>query len=304
MPLAVQTVYSQRNIQMFRNEKVEPEVRNIPMMAATTEAEKVECERTSNANQKIGMHSIPTDIYNRMLEHLLQNGKIRDVMILVCAANWGMRYSDLVRVRFCHLFDSYGNIKNSFSLPNGEKKTGKQNIYYNNDAVWKIISYYLSQPNTKKTLHDFLFVSESGNSPEIKVTEIKGEESTNPELENIYVQVPLTYTAVTNLVKTTLQNIGINTANRKDKSLEQNSDLKLNVHSLRKMFAENFIRTGVKLHKRGLLQVDFEVFDLLQKKMMHTNFDSTLRYTEFAEEDWETISLNMNIGLEILNQYA
>ena len=49
---------------------------------------------------------------------------------------------------------------------------------------------------------------------------------------------------------------------------------------------------------------DFEVFDLLQKKMMHTNFDSTLRYTEFAEEDWETISLNINIGLEILNQYC
>lgn len=300
--LAVQTS-PQRNIQMFRTQP-ETEVRNIPMMRASTEAEKTECERTSKANEKKGMNAIPTDIYNRMLGHLFQNGKIRDVMMLVCAANWGMRYSDLVRVRFCHLFDSYGNLKKSFSLPNGEKKTGKQNIYYNNDAVWKIISYYLSQPYIKKTLHDFLFVSKSGNSPEIKVTEIKGEECTNPELKNIYVQVPLTYTAVSDLVKTTLQNIGINTVNRKDKTLEQNSDLKLNVHSLRKMFAENFIRTGVKLHRQGLLQVDFEVFDLLQKKMMHTNFDSTLRYTEFAEEDWETISLNMNIGLEILNQYV
>ena len=44
-------------------------------------------------------------------------------MLMICMANWGMRYSDVVRVRFGHLFDNNGQFKESFSLPNGEKKT-------------------------------------------------------------------------------------------------------------------------------------------------------------------------------------
>ena len=67
-----------------------------------------------------GMNNIPADIYNRMIEYSLNNGKFRNAMFLICMANWGMRYSDVVRVRFGYLFDRNGQFKESFSLPNGE----------------------------------------------------------------------------------------------------------------------------------------------------------------------------------------
>ena len=108
-----------------------------------------------------GMNNIPADIYDRMIEYSLNNGKFRNAMFVICMANWGMRYSDVVRVRFGYLFDRNGQFKESFSLPNGEKKTSKQVVYYNNEATKAIISLYLNQHiNRHKSRLDFLFVSE------------------------------------------------------------------------------------------------------------------------------------------------
>ena len=79
-------------------------------------------EQTESKTHK-GMNNFPIDIYNQIIEHSLNNGKIRNAMLMICMANWGMRFSDVVRVRFGHLFDSEGRFKENFSLPNGEKKT-------------------------------------------------------------------------------------------------------------------------------------------------------------------------------------
>lgn len=366
--LAIQTSL-QRNIQMFRTQP-ETEVRNIPMMRANTEDEENLYERMDDAQQRQGMDSFPMDIYNRVIEYTLVNGKYRDAMLFICMANWGMRFSDVVRVRYCHIFDSNGNFKESFTLPNGEKKTSKKNTYYNNEATWKIISLYLSQPYTRRTPYDFLFISESGNAPtttlkeieieekygyQIKLTEkhIREAEKQKADLLKLYshdticeaefaemnmnlkadidrynnelfdlqmqigkyisptinadkikIQLGLSYMTVQDMLKRTLQKININTRNRKDKSQQMNCSLKLNTHSLRKTFAQEFVLTGTRLNADGKLDVDPTVLNLLQHKFMHSSMSITNRYNSTEERAFETICKSMNIGLEILNQYV
>src|SRR5574344_156658 len=132
----------------------------------STEETAVFDQMTDETDSKThkGMDNFPIETYNAMIEYSLNHGKIRNAMLMICMANWGMRYSDVVRVRFGYLFDGNGQFKESFSLPNGEKKTNKQVVYYNNEATEKIIGIYLNSPEGKdKSRLDFLFVSESRN---------------------------------------------------------------------------------------------------------------------------------------------
>ena len=133
-----------------------------------------------------GMNNFPIDVYNQMVKYSLNHGKIRNAMLMICMANWGMRFSDVVRVRFGHLFDSEGRFRESFSLPNGEKKTSKQVIYYNNEATKAIISLYLRQPiNSRKSRLDFLFTSESGNALKRTVQQLEADDLYNPQIVSI-----------------------------------------------------------------------------------------------------------------------
>ena len=133
-----------------------------------------------------GMDNFPIEVYNQMIEYSLNNGKFRNAMLMICMANWGMRYSDVVRVRFGHLFDNNGQFKESFSLPNGEKKTKKTVVYYSNRATESIISLYLNQHRDKTRL-DFLFVSESstGNCPVATVQQLEADDLYNAQIETV-----------------------------------------------------------------------------------------------------------------------
>ena len=277
-----------------------------------------------------GMDNFPQETYNSMIEYSLSHGKIRNAMLLICMANWGMRYSDVVRVRFGYLFDSEGRFKQSFSLPNGEKKTSKQVIYYNNEATEAIISLYLRQPiNSRKSRLDFLFTSESGNALKASVQQLEADDlycsqiesvqkalvkvpttekrllekyikgkitddnfnymsgvikteretleqqlktlieqrdnyiSPTPNADKIFITKPLTHTAGEDIIKETLRKIGINPKNRKDKSEQQTTGDKYNTHSLRKTFADWFIKTGDELNNRGELAFNDTIMDWL-----------------------------------------
>ena len=317
-----------------------------------------------------GMNNFPIDVYNQMIEYSLNHGKIRNAMLMICMANWGMRFSDVVRVRFGHLFDSEGRFKESFSLPNGEKKTSKQVIYYNNEATETIISLYLRQPiNSRKTRLDFLFTSESGNALRETVQHLEAEDLYNPQIEStkkaldklpnmekrllekyikgkitddnfnymsgvikteretleqqlktlieqrdnyvsptsnadkILILKPLTHTAGEDIIKETLRKIGINPKNRKDKSEQQTTGDKYNTHSLRKTFADWFIKTGDELNNSGELAFNDTIMDLLKEKFKHSSRSVTTHYTDAQEEAFKLICQNLNIGLEAVEKY-
>lgn len=317
-----------------------------------------------------GMNNFPIDVYNQMIEYSLNNGKIRNAMLMICMANWGMRYSDVVRVRFGHLFDSNGQFKESFSLPNGEKKTKKTVIYYNNRATESIISLYLNQHRDKTRL-DFLFVSESstGNCPVATVQQLESNDlydaqietvkkslkkipdtekkllekyikgkitddnfnymsevikseriefekeldelmkskreyvSPAPNADKIYIQKPLSHTAGENIIKDTLKKIGINPKNRKDKSDEQTTGDKYNTHSLRKTFADWFIKTGENLINNEELSFNETIMDLLKEKFKHSSRSVTTHYTDAQEEAFKLICQNLNIGIETVENF-
>ena len=317
-----------------------------------------------------GMNYFPADVYNAMIEYSLNHGKIRNAMLMICMANWGMRYSDVVRVRFGYLFDGNGQFKESFSLPNGEKKTSKQVVYYNNEATKAIISLYLNQHiNRHKSRLDYLFVSEGGTKTRDTIRNIEAEDlygfqieqakkeiekiisiidenydkymmgkvseeeykrakkryeqqkiyleqqfndlvrqkenyvSSIPNAENIYIQKPLSHTAGENIIKNTLKAIGINPKNRKDKSTEQTTNDKYNTHSLRKTFADWFIKAGDELNNSGELAFNDTIMDLLKEKFKHSSRSVTTHYTDAQEEAFKLICQKLNIGLEAVENY-
>ena len=181
-----------------------------------------------------GMNYFPADVYNKMIEYSLNHGKIRNAMLMVCMANWGMRFSDVVRVRFGYLFDRNGQFKENFSLLNGEKKTSKQVVYYNNEATKAIIGLFLNTPEgRKKSRLDYLFTSESNHATKATVQELEANdiydtqiESTKKEIEKINKAVDGSYD------KYVIGKISDDEYNRHNKRYEQEKS------SLEKQLAE------------------------------------------------------------------
>lgn len=104
------------------------------------------------------------DIY-RISNWYKQQNRYRDNMLFIVGINFGLRVSDLLRLRFCDLIDEDFTFKPSFLIL--EKKTQntrkkRKNRYVAiNDAVVEAVTLYL-QHNTCK-MDDFLFRSESNN---------------------------------------------------------------------------------------------------------------------------------------------
>lgn len=265
----------------------------IDCMVATTDYERILCRRKQS---KIGMDSFPVDIYNDLLRHYLLIGKIRNAIYLICMANWGMRCGDVCSVRFCHLFTERGTFKESFTLSEGEQKTGKQNIYYNNDAVKQAITMYLKAEPRK--LYEYIFCSESNNQTGIKLSEL------DKNAPDIVIAKPMSTTSAENIIKDGLVNIGIHTENGRNRDSVVNCSLKLNTHSLRKMFSEIFYITGCELCDTGELELNPTMLEVLKEKFMHSKMSITRRYNQTMEKAFRTICLNTNIGLDVLEQFG
>ena len=317
-----------------------------------------------------GMNYFPADVYNAMIEYSLNHEKIRNAMLMICMANWGMRFSDVVRVRFGYLFDRNGQFKENFSLLNGEKKTSKQVVYYNNEATKAIIGLFLNTPEgRKKSRLDYLFTSESNHATKATVQELeandiydtqiestkkeiekinkavdgsydkyvigkisddeynrhnkryeqeksilekhladlinkkKNHTSLTPDADKIFIIKPISHTTGERIIKETLLEIGINPKNRKDKSTEQTTNDKYNTHSLRKTFADWFIKTGDELNNSGELAFNDTIMDLLKEKFKHSSRSVTTHYTDAQEEAFKLICQNLNIGLDVVENY-
>ena len=143
-----------------------------------------EFQQEETVIQSHGMDSIPLEIFNQLVEHRISSGNLRDAMLLVCMANWGMRFSDVIRVRFCHIFNNNGEILKKFRIPSGEQKTSKENIYYNNRATESIIKLYLRK-NPDTTRLDYMFVNNSNNCKSRTLLDVETEEHFGKTISNL-----------------------------------------------------------------------------------------------------------------------
>ena len=262
------------------------------------------CEETSRG---IGMDEFPEHIYNKFIEYLLSSGKYRDACMEILHANFGMRYSDVCRIKLQDLM--YFNpdsgdweFKDYFTLVEKktsktrnkvkDKKTGEEKCrpvpryFYLNDAVKAILSIYLQHCDVK--WYEYLFVSQSNN----KTYETDDEGRT--------IQSPLTWGAERDIIKDNLPKIGVFL---KNDSRYSGGELRICTHSLRKMYGGIYLRTGEMLKSKGIISTDLGVLKLLQNNFMHSSMTTTQRYCGEMEKVNSIIINEMNIGWSALEQY-
>lgn len=113
------------------------------------------------------------DVYNKHIEEANTNGKrkicCRNKMLFVIGINIGVRASDLRLLTWDFFFeknlDGSLRFRKSYNLrPKKTQKTGKYVNLYFNDAVKKIISWYVSQYPIEN-INDYVFKSRKGDGP-------------------------------------------------------------------------------------------------------------------------------------------
>lgn len=172
--IKLDTEISNRKIQINTSTYEKDYSLNLSQMMAMDTSEEFLYNRIDSDSHK-GMDAIPGDIINQMISFYLDKNQIKNAMYIICSVNWGTRFSDTSRVRFCHLFDSKGNLKIKWVLPDGEQKTGKHNVYFNNKSVGEILKLYLSK-NPNKRPYDYLFTSDSANVKYKSLKDVEADE--------------------------------------------------------------------------------------------------------------------------------
>ena len=353
-------------IPFFYTDKSQSDPLTVSRFAVQTEAERNYYNTLSRKQDEgQGMDALPLSTFNRLLEKFLYEGNIRNAALLILSANWGTRFGDTVSVRYCHIFDEHGQLREQFSLPSGEDKTGKKNVYYNNRATETIIKMLLAE-NPYKTRDDYIFTSNSGNKPMVDLIEVEAREIfgveveraekqlaevdkkkqkffdlycaeiitqeelnnqlkaldackvsyqntlelakenfdkySNPASEGRKIQKSLSHTAGEDIIKDGLAQLGIFGKNCK-KGNKPNCKDKYNTHSFRKTFGEFFYNRGVELKDRGEIVIDPDILKLLQDKFMHSSSKITGRYNTQTEKAFEIICTNLNLGLDVLENF-
>lgn len=102
---------------------------------------------------------------NRISEYLVQNGRYRDNMIFIVGINFGLRVSDLIKLRFINLIDEDFRFRTTFPIletkTRNTRKVTKNRYLTINEAVMEAVTLYLQHNEAK--LDDYMFRSESNN---------------------------------------------------------------------------------------------------------------------------------------------
>jgi len=105
-------------------------------------------------------------------DYLIRNHRYRDNMLFIVGINFGLRVSDLVKLRFSHLINDNLTFKDRFAIleqkTKNTRKVQKNRYVTINMAVIEAVTLYLENtPGVK--LSDYMFRSQSnrsnGNSP-------------------------------------------------------------------------------------------------------------------------------------------
>lgn len=192
----------------------------------------------------------------RVTTYLKEQKRYRDNMFFIVGINFGLRISDLSRLRFSDLINPDFTFKESF--PVFEKKTRntrkrKKNRYVSiNDAVIEAVTLYLA--NTPGvSLSDYLFRSESNHG--------------------CNVNAPMNKTSFHRILKNIAEEVGLT--------------CQISTHSLRKTFGYWIMVKGNN-DPRTLL--------LLQKIFGHSTAAQTLTYVGITEDEVHDAYMNLNIG--------
>lgn len=197
---------------------------------------------------------------NRISEYLVRHKRFRDNMLFIVGINFGLRVSDLLRLRFTMLLNDDLTFRNSFPIL--EKKTSttrrvKKNRYITiNDAAIDAVTMYIehmAKIGCHVCLSDYLFRSESNRG---------GNENK-----------PMTRMSADRILKNIARELGLRE--------------KVSTHTLRKTFG---------YHQMVMSGNDPRKLLLLQKMFGHSTSAQTLDYIGITGEEIDEAYRNLNLG--------
>lgn len=196
------------------------------------------------------------DTIMKISEYLIAQKRYRDNMLFIIGINFGLRASDLLRLRFSNLINDNLTFKASFPIL--EKKTmntrkHRKNRYITiNTAVIEAVTAYLE--NTPGvSLSDYLFRSVSNNGK----TENK----------------PISVRSLNRMLDGLAEDLGLSE--------------KVSSHTLRKTFC---------YHQMVMSNNDPRKLLLLSKMLGHSSVSITLDYIGITGEEIEEAYRNLNLG--------
>lgn len=198
---------------------------------------------------------------NRITEHLIKNKRFRDNMLFIVGINFGLRASDLRRLRFSNLINDNLTFKSNFAV--FEQKTRntrkrKKNRYITiNNAVIEAVTLYLRNTHGV-SLSDFMFRSMSNNS--------------NSRNE------PIAVYSIDRILKKIANELDLN--------------VKVSTHTLRKTFC---------YHQMVMSHHNSRKLLLLQKMLGHASPMQTLDYIGITSEEIEDAYMKLNLGSKRYN---
>lgn len=296
-------------IEMFPQEKRDFSAMIPQSILPDTEKELNEViDIEDNMADSEGMDAMPEPIFNGVIEYLLEKGKTRDALMYVLQANFGIRHSDLIKLKLINLIDIDGNFRDKVNWC--EQKTSKTRQYIINDAVKAATIIYLRNHADKK-LTDFLFTAEGRNkgykkatykdeNGKVKALRQNGKFVYERDENGNLIPEPMRRDHAENTLKDALIAIGVKLKN--DRRCKD-GEYKLNTHSNRKLYATKFSEVAYELKKDGRFNVDSDVLALVQLDLRHSSLATTMRYNRSFDNMKKIVCQNMNIGLSVLNRY-
>ena len=196
------------------------------------------------------------DDITRITEYLQENGRWRDNMLFIVGINFGLRVSDLRRLRFCNLINDDLTFKSEFPIleqkTKNTRKVQKNRWITINDAVIDAVTMYLEHTQGV-SLSDYLFKSNSNNG---------GNENK-----------PMHRNSIDRILKGIAEDLCLET--------------KVSTHTLRKTFC---------YHQMVMSDNDPRKLLLLSKILGHSSVAVTLEYIGITNEEISDAYRALNLG--------
>lgn len=258
-----------------------------------------------------GMDVMPPDLYSQMLENCLERRDFRSAFFLVAMANFGLRHSDVVKLRRIDLIDEHNRIREKVLIQ--EKKTSKQRIVFINDAVKMALLMLLNNSSISPT--DYL-ISSNGNrkgyeletyidqNGKTKTLRINGKYVFKLDENGNRIPKPLSRSQSENIMKDIIiENLGY--ALKNDKRCKDEPDCigKICTHSIRKLYGWAVTQAFINQFDSDIAYAHAAALNFLSQDYGHSSTTMTLHYSKDFDDLKRQINLSMNLGANVLEKY-
>lgn len=268
-------------------------------------------ELASKQKQSQGMDVLPLDLYNQMLDNCLSRADYRSAFWLTAMSNFGLRCSDVAKLRRIDLIDENNRLRDSVLLQ--EKKTSKQRIVFVNKAVKMALLMHLWHSDVSPT--DYLITSKGNrkgyqmetyidkNGRE-KALRINGKYVYKRDSKGNKIPTPLSRSMLEKIMKNVIiDNLGV--ALKNDIRCKNDPDCigKICTHSIRKLYGWAITEAFVNQFDSNEAYAHAAALNFLSLDYGHSSEAMTLHYSKDFENQKRNIIMNMNIGLSVLEKY-